>query len=216
MDVILRRTRSSVIKVLAAFRRSRSNLVCVVCIFVKSLRSFLPAQLRSKATHPRLDFDVLECVLYHAQKKDLYAAALVCREWAFAARRPLYAYVTHDTCHESALLLARTMRTCPHLRPLMRSFELIIDVDDEDSSELDWLHLMPEGGVRELSVIQFSWDNDFTTTILQSPFVKSIRRLKGKSDFVQTKEHLFRCLALPHLEHLSVYVPGELEIMEPI
>ncbi|OCH92853.1 hypothetical protein OBBRIDRAFT_405243 [Obba rivulosa] len=179
-------------------------------------RQELPQDDSSKTTRLRYNCDVLECILQQLQAQDLYAAALVCRDWALAARRPLYSRVNYDTDLKSAPLLANTLRTCSHLRRLVRSLKVHIDVDDDDTSRLDWLHLMPEEGVHDLHVRQFSMDKDFTTFILQSPFILYIRRLKGEAEFIRTKEHLLGCLALPHLKSLTLDVPDEIEVPGPL
>lgn len=164
----------------------------------------------------RNNLDILECIIREVHVQDLPSVALVCRDWALAARGPLYARLTFDTWSGSAPLITRTMRTSPHLRHLVHSLVLIIHSSTYDIDPLDWLHLMPEGGVHDFTVRQYAFDIDFTTFILQSPFIQSIRRLKGMIDFIQTSKHLHDCLALPHLEHLSLYVPSEIDIGDPI
>ncbi|OCH92865.1 hypothetical protein OBBRIDRAFT_790889 [Obba rivulosa] len=165
---------------------------------------------------PRYNYDVLECILHHLPLHDLPQAALVCQEWALASRMPLYARLEFDSNAQSAPPLARTLRTCPNLRSLVQYLELHISIHENDTAAFDWLHLMPEGNVTELVVYHCAFDKDFTTFILRSPFIRSVRILKGTGDFIQTKEHLHGCLTLPHLESLSVYVSDGLEVIQPV
>lgn len=164
----------------------------------------------------RNNLDILECIIREVHVQDIPSAALVCRDWALAARGPLYARFTFDTWSGSAPLITRTMRTSPHLRHLVHSLVLIYHSSTYNIDPLDWLHLLPPGGVHDFAVRQYAFDIDFTTFILQSPFIQSIRRLKGMIDFIQTSKHLHDCLALPHLEVLSLYVPSEIDIGDPI
>jgi len=176
----------------------------------------LPRDHSSNTPRLRYNFDVLDCILHHLPIHDLPSAALVGNEWALATRRPLYARITFDTDLRSAPLLARTLRSSPHLRPLVRHLSLLINLEADDTTPFDWLQSMPDGSVHELYVGQISFDIDFTTFILQSPIAQSVRCLKGRGDFIQTNEHLRRCLALPRLERLSLYVPYKLDILAPI
>ncbi|OCH94611.1 hypothetical protein OBBRIDRAFT_101775 [Obba rivulosa] len=162
------------------------------------------------------NFDVLECILHHLPQHDLHNTSLVCREWALASRRPLYARLKFDSDDQSTSLLARTLRTCPHLRSLVHFVELQISIHDGDPAVFDWLHLIQEGNVTELIVYQCAFGKDFTTFILSSPFVRSVRHLEGRSDFIHTKEHLYGCLTIPNLESLSLYVPDDLDIILPV
>ncbi|OCH92866.1 hypothetical protein OBBRIDRAFT_833141 [Obba rivulosa] len=116
------------------------------------------------------------------------------------------------TPSESAPVLARTLRMCPHIRQLVQLLELQISFHENDTAAFDWLHLMPDGNVAGLIVYHCALDRDFTTFILQAPFIHSVRQ----GDFIQTKEHLYECLTIPHLENLSVYLSEGLEVIQPV
>ncbi|OCH92869.1 hypothetical protein OBBRIDRAFT_405798 [Obba rivulosa] len=139
---------------------------------------------------PRLNFDVLDCILRELPTQDLYAAALVCRQWAWATQTPLYSSLSLDTTLNNAPLLARTMTTCPHLRLLVRS-----------------LTLLPENTIREFNVRQTAYEEDFATFIFQSPFLRSVRRFDGRGVFLRKSEHLESCFMLPQIRDISLYVP---------
>ncbi|RPD54506.1 hypothetical protein L227DRAFT_348365 [Lentinus tigrinus ALCF2SS1-6] len=58
----------------------------------------------------------------------------------FTSARSLF---TTPIIQSEGKLLARTMRTSPHLRILLRSLCIIAERRHTDDSHLDWLHLVP-------------------------------------------------------------------------
>ncbi|OCH92870.1 hypothetical protein OBBRIDRAFT_405793 [Obba rivulosa] len=165
---------------------------------------------------PRLNFDVLNCIFRELPTQDLHAAALVCRQWAWAAQAPLYADLFLDTHLPNAPLLSRTMTTCPHLRPLVRSLTVTIGIDTRDTTLVDWLQLLPANSAREFKIQQLVYEEDFATFILQSPFLRSIRRLECEGVFLRNGEHLERCFTLPQVRHVSLYVSHHVDDVNAI
>ncbi|OCH92873.1 hypothetical protein OBBRIDRAFT_885990 [Obba rivulosa] len=165
---------------------------------------------------PRLNFDVLHYVVRELPTQDLCAAALVCREWARATQAPLYANVHLDTSLSNAPLLSRTMSTCPHLRPLVRSLTVTIGIDTRDTALVDWLRLLPEDTVREFKIRQLIYEEDFATFILQSPFLRSIRRFECGGVFLRRGEHLENCFMLPQVRTLLLYVSHHVDDIHTI
>ncbi|OCH84902.1 hypothetical protein OBBRIDRAFT_356528 [Obba rivulosa] len=148
---------------------------------------------------PHLNFDILHYIMRELPTQDLCAAALVCREWACATQAPLYSNIFLDTSLSNAPLLSRTMTTCLHLRPLVRSLTVTIGIDTRDIALVDWLRLLPEDSVREFKIRQLIYEEDFATFILQSPFLRSVRRFECGGVFLRRGEHLENCFMLPQM-----------------
>lgn len=99
--------------------------------------------LHSTTQRPRWNADVLEGMLNQAGAGDLYAAALVCRDWAIAARSALYRSLEYNTSRPNMPLLDRTLRSCPHLRVLVRFLAITMTVPSTlNTAGLDWLELL--------------------------------------------------------------------------
>ncbi|OCH84901.1 hypothetical protein OBBRIDRAFT_798679 [Obba rivulosa] len=155
---------------------------------------------------PHLNADVLHCILRELPMQDLHATVLVCRQWAWVTQTSLYSSVSLDTTLKNAPLLARTMSTCPHLRPLVRSLTVMIGADTRDTTLVDWLHLLPEHTICEFKVKQIACQEDFASFIFQSPFLRSVRRFQGEGVFLRKSEHLESCFMLPHVRGISLFL----------
>ncbi|OCH92855.1 hypothetical protein OBBRIDRAFT_790878, partial [Obba rivulosa] len=150
----------------------------------------------------RLNRDILDCILRQLSTSDLYIAALVSREWAVATRIPLYAHILFDTNTPDAPLISETMRTCPHLRLLVRRVTLRIGTKPQD---FDWLQLLPDDTVDQFHAFQRGRKDDLASSLFHAPFVRNVRHLKWRGLHLNCK-HFQSCLALPRIESLSLFV----------
>ncbi|RPD54498.1 hypothetical protein L227DRAFT_348031 [Lentinus tigrinus ALCF2SS1-6] len=129
---------------------------------------------------------------------DLAHAALVCHGWARPAQLALYASTVmihlndvpdNATCpHECApiaTLFVRTIRTCPHLRPLVRSIVLQVTIDMKRfrKKNVDWLYLLPEDGLRAFQCFWFTRHVRFPLSLLSAPAVRTARHVHLHSEY---------------------------------
>lgn len=96
----------------------------------------------------KLHDDAMLEVFGHLQPSDLARAALVCTRWYDLAGHMAYESVALDTRTHSGQLLARTLRSCDHVLPHIRSITIVHYIDTRPQldltvqPELDWLKLL--------------------------------------------------------------------------
>ncbi|EMD39569.1 hypothetical protein CERSUDRAFT_71465 [Gelatoporia subvermispora B] len=176
---------------------------------VLSVRTVGTDTPRRRPTPPklRLNVDVLHCIFLELAPQDLYTVALVSRQWARVAQSPLYSSISLITYHDNAPLLARTMTTCPHLRPLVHSLAVTFGINAGDTALLEWLHLLPDNTIRIFRVSQLERNDDFASFILRSPFFRSVRLFHTRGFFVYTEKHLGNCFFLRSVKALHLSIP---------
>lgn len=140
----------------------------------------------------------------------LTSAARVCHTWSVPAQALLYRELVVDTQPDgtpspSLPLLARTMRTSPHLRALVRSLKLITPRPLPEE-HIDWLALFP---THAIPACVYTWNMHpqrdieiFSPALLQTPALKSVRRLSMSGP--HTSNSIRAALALPLLETLQL------------
>ncbi|RPD55917.1 hypothetical protein L227DRAFT_579389 [Lentinus tigrinus ALCF2SS1-6] len=158
---------------------------------------------------PWLHRDVLDHIFEHGPlDRTLSNAALVCRYWTAPAQAALYHDVSFFPLDNRPrdLLLARTMRTCPHLRRYVRRLSLITLWTHSPTPELcDWISHLPAHCLRE-----FHWTwirGHILPSIISSPAIRTTTRIRlcGR---LYTADKLQPILDLPCLESLSLELTG--------
>ncbi|TFK90813.1 hypothetical protein K466DRAFT_365949 [Polyporus arcularius HHB13444] len=158
---------------------------------------------------PWLHRDVLDHVFEHGPlDQTLRNAALVCREWTGPAQAALYREIFFFPLDNRRrdLLLARTMRSCPHLRLYIRRLSLITLWTHSSCEELcDWISHIPAHSLREF---RWTWiRGHILPSILSSPAILATTRVQlcGR---IYAAEKLQLILQLPSLEDLSLELTG--------
>lgn len=158
----------------------------------------------------RWNVDILGGILSDIEGADnLYHAALVCWDWALAARIPLYQRLVCNTNRRSAPLLTRTLRSCPHLCVLVRHLTLNLFLTKRDVTILDWLKLLPEHSLHGFDILASEEDQLLAQSILHLPCIQTIRHFKGRGKWISS-ESLPQCFQLRHLKSLSLDLPYNL------
>ncbi|KAI0361418.1 hypothetical protein OH77DRAFT_426323 [Trametes cingulata] len=157
-----------------------------------------------------LQEDLLYCVFDHiAHPHALALAASVCRAWTIPAQAALYREIEYSplTSHRRERLLARTMRTRPHLLRLVRRLYLITIWTHSPTPELcDWITRIPPDRLIEF---RWTWERGHPLpSLLDSPAVRATRsiELRGR---LYTLESVRSILELPFLESLSLELKGD-------
>lgn len=158
----------------------------------------------------QLNRDILDAVFaYGPLDVTLSSAALVCRMWAEPAQAALYRELCFFPLDNRPRdqLLARTMRTCPHLRRLVRRLSLITLWTHAPMLELcDWIQLLPSHGLREF---QWTWiRGHIFPALVESPAICTVHRIQLRGRFYST-DKLQPVLELPHLASLSLELSGQ-------
>ncbi|RPD69368.1 hypothetical protein L226DRAFT_596808, partial [Lentinus tigrinus ALCF2SS1-7] len=148
-----------------------------------------------------------------------------CRDWTAPAQAGLYSditlYVHADFNREPVTisrerknLLARTMRTSPHLRVLLRSLSITEGRHINDSC-LDWLRLIPPHTLRRLEYKCSSPESFFLASLMDAPAVKTVISLIV---WKISSMDMLKAVLVPGLESLSLTVDraldGEFELGE--
>ncbi|KAL6301178.1 hypothetical protein BKA93DRAFT_490055 [Sparassis latifolia] len=183
----------------------------ITAVWSRILQVFL-FQLRAKpltVSASRWNEDVLYHIFSSALSQDLLQAALVCRDWSPTARRLLYSRIFFDSDAPNASALARTLRTCPHLRKFVRFLSVTSGLSTRDATIFDWLELIPEHGLREVTVKLLGRNDQFAQLVLQSPAVRTTPSLIIRGFFATSPEILCSCLELPSLERISFHLQRE-------
>lgn len=159
---------------------------------------------------PQLNQDILDNVFaYGPLDKTLSSAAMVCRMWAESAQAALYRELFFFPLDNRPRdqLLARTMRTCPHLRRLVRRLSLITLWTHAPMPELcDWIPLLPAQCLHEF---QWTWiRGHIIPTLVDSPAIRTVSRIQLRGRFYST-DKLQPILELPYLESLSLELSGQ-------
>ena len=158
---------------------------------------------------PWLHRDVLDHVFEHGPlDKTLTNAAVVCKQWTAPAQAALYREISFFPLENRPrdILLARTMRTCPHLRCYVHRLSLITLWTHSPTPELcDWISHLPAHCLRE-----FHWTwirGHIFPSIISSPAIRTVMqiRLCGR---IYTTDKLQPILELPCLESLSLELTG--------
>ncbi|KAI0719974.1 hypothetical protein C8T65DRAFT_23048 [Cerioporus squamosus] len=128
-----------------------------------------------------------EDVLYHVfnkqgvQEETLLNAALVCHAWTQPAQSSLYREIVFSPMDNRRrdLLLARSMRTYPHLRRHVRCLKLITLWTHAPAPDLcDWIRLLPAHCLREFHWIWMR--GHLFPALLEYPAVQTVTCLTLK------------------------------------
>ena len=159
---------------------------------------------------PPLPFDVLRLVFDDVSSgRDLAAAALVCRDWTEPAQVTLYQRRLHLVLGEPLInrsrtsLFARTMETCPHLRPLVHDISMVLW--RPCTKELTrWLQLIPENVVRKFKYMVSESDIPllYDLAILDTPCVRTVTDFRAGQ--LYSMDEISVILSLPCLTHLTI------------
>ena len=170
---------------------------------------------------PHIDLDEYSDDAIRTGWTDLAHGALVCRGWTRSAQTALYArtIMIHlndvqakakcaHPCAPVATLFVRTMRTCPHLRPLVRSLVLQVTVDLKKFStkDVDWLLLLPPDGLRAFQCFWYPERVPFPSSVLQAPAVLTARHVHLHSDHAPVP--LSSVMSLKAAKDLIIHVPA--------
>ncbi|KAI0696884.1 hypothetical protein C8T65DRAFT_698290 [Cerioporus squamosus] len=154
--------------------------------------------------------------------RNLAAAALVCHGWTRAAQVALYAgsilvkldnvqYVDRRPDFDwqqasMSSLFVRTMRTCPHLRPLVRDITLQVatHVDKFTDKDIGWLRLLPPNGLRKFHCFWYTRWIPFQPSVLLAPAVLTAR---------QVRLHSFRKVPVSSVMSLKGATSLQLEVV---
>ncbi|KAJ8488494.1 hypothetical protein ONZ51_g3533 [Trametes cubensis] len=157
-----------------------------------------------------LQEDLLHLIFEHAPCPETLAyAALVCRAWVFPAQAALYKDIQYSPlapCRKDALL-ARTLRSRPHLLRFVRRLSLVTLWTHSPTPELcDWIALIPMHHLRDFL---WTWERGhLLPSFLSLPAVQTTRNidLRGR---LYTLSVVQSVLDLPHLESLSLELSGD-------
>lgn len=96
------------------------------------------------STSTRLNEDIYLELLPHLPPSGLASAACVCTGWLAASRSLLYRRLTYDVFSPTVWKLENTLRTCPHIRGLLRHLVLAgLQYHNLPASGLfDWIALL--------------------------------------------------------------------------
>ncbi|KAI0778371.1 hypothetical protein BD413DRAFT_684481 [Trametes elegans] len=155
-----------------------------------------------------------EDVLYHlfehvVNSHALAHAAVVCRTWTVPAQAALYRDIEYSPLDPRSrdTLLARTMRTRPHLLRFVRRVSLATVWTHSPTPELcKWIERIPEHRLQEF---RWTWDRGHPLpTLLDSPAVRAARHieLNGRMYTMRTVQSI---LELPSLLSLSLELNGD-------
>ncbi|KAI0715414.1 hypothetical protein C8Q76DRAFT_455439 [Earliella scabrosa] len=158
---------------------------------------------------PALNQDVLEHIFEHGPlDKTLSHAAVVCRTWRLPAQAALYRELFYFPLDNRPrdLLLARTMRTSPHLRRHVRRLSLITLWNHSPTPELcDWIQYLPPQCLREF---QWTWiRGHILPAVIASPAIRTVSSIHLRGRFY-TADKLQPVLELPLLHTLSLELTG--------
>ncbi|KAI0801080.1 hypothetical protein C8Q74DRAFT_465803 [Fomes fomentarius] len=158
---------------------------------------------------PKLNQDVLEHVFEQGPLNvTLTSAAMVSRAWCYPAQAALYRELFFFPLDNRPrdILLARTMRTCPHLRRFVRRLSLITLWTHSPTPDLcDWIQYLPTHCLREF---QWTWiRGHIVPSIIASPAIRTTSCIELRGRFY-TAEKLQPVLELPFLTSLSLELTG--------
>lgn len=161
------------------------------------------------ATSPVLNEDILFYVLKNELSDHaLASAALVCRAWTQPAQGALYRNICFSTMDNNLRdqLLARTMRTCPHLGRHIRRLQLFtLWTHAPTPGLIDWVRLLPAHGMREF---HWRWHRGQILPVLfEYAAVRAVSRLTLHGR-LYSASRLQPLLELPLLQSLSLELSG--------
>ena len=187
-----------------------------------------------------LSYDVLCIILGHGRVGDYEtptratastwaSAARVCRSWTSLARTMLYRHADLTGMDDGQPgpwlpLYVRTMRTCPHLHPLIRILH-IATRGTPFPEHYGWISTLPRGS---LTVVDYSWedsrqaDHNSRLFVLQSPAARAIRKLQVCGSYsptvlvsIMTLSQLEELLiTVEHLQELTFHVPAPTPLLK--
>ncbi|KAH9898209.1 hypothetical protein C8Q73DRAFT_391028 [Cubamyces lactineus] len=157
-----------------------------------------------------LQEDLLHLIFEHTPCPETLAyAALVCRAWAVPAQAALYKDIQYSPlapCRRDALL-ARTLRSRPHLLRFVRRLSLVTMWTHSPTPELcDWIALIPMHHLRDFL---WTWERGhLLPSFLSLPALQTARNidLRGR---LYTLSAVQSVLDLPHLKSLSLELSGD-------
>ncbi|KAI0328140.1 hypothetical protein GY45DRAFT_1022228 [Cubamyces sp. BRFM 1775] len=157
-----------------------------------------------------LQEDLLHLIFEHTSCPETLAyAALVCRAWVIPAQVALYKDIQYSPltpCRKDALL-ARTLRSRPHLLRFVRRLSLVTLWTHSPTPELcDWIALIPMHHLRDFL---WTWERGYLlSSFLSLPALQTTRNidLRGR---LYTLTAVQSILDLPHLEVLSLELSGD-------
>jgi hypothetical protein len=152
----------------------------------------------------RCNEDVLLDILKHLFRLDLAKAALVCQSWLSAARSQLYHRINFDLQSPYVSRLARTLRTCEHLRQLVRHVKLHREwLGPTYYAELTWIRLLPE---HSLLSVEFAFFSELyrLDDVLTYPAIRTASQIIIRSANFTTSARLSAVLNMPGMTSLSV------------
>lgn len=163
----------------------------------------------------RWNGDVLLDIFSYVSARDLACAALTCRDWAPLARRLLYSRVSFDSQGPTSSLLVRTLRTCPHVRQLIRFLSICICPPVDDIALLDWMELLPKRSLQIFQITHLKMDNDaLVELIFRCEAVRTASQLIATAFSITSEERLRICLGFPFLETFCAALPANLNILK--
>lgn len=177
-----------------------ADVLCLVFDYVAKQYSEDPS--RNFTTEHRTDPQ------WFVNTADLAAAALVCRGWAQPARKALYDTVV--CCNDGHVeprdaRFAWTMRTCPHLRPLLHRFStwFVAPGIPDRALWIYWLYLLPEGQLHHFRCKWLAANTTQAAFAFGAPAVRSVTRL-DLLGFMVTRDILMTCITFPSLQTLQL------------
>ncbi|KAI0652038.1 hypothetical protein C8Q79DRAFT_935889 [Trametes meyenii] len=158
---------------------------------------------------PSLQEDLLHYIFEQVSHSQTLAhASVVCRAWLMPAQAALYKEIEYSPLarRPREALLARTLRTRPHLLCFVRRLSLATIWTHSPIPELcDWIARIPENHLHEF---RWTWDRGHPLpALLHSPAVRAARHieLKGRLYSFDTVQSV---LELPSIQSLSIELKG--------
>ncbi|KAH9858005.1 hypothetical protein C2E23DRAFT_158889 [Lenzites betulinus] len=157
-----------------------------------------------------LQEDLLHQVFEHVHHpRALAHAAIVCRGWTIPAQSALYRELEYSplACSPREALLARTMRTRPHLRSLVRRLSLVTVWTHSPTPDLcDWIGCIPADRLQDF---RWTWDRGhLLPSVLETPAMRGTRHVELKGN-IYSISSIQPILDLPYLQSLALELKGD-------
>ncbi|KAI0639598.1 hypothetical protein C8Q77DRAFT_74874 [Trametes polyzona] len=157
-----------------------------------------------------LQEDLLYYVFEHICHPHVLAhAAVVCRAWTTPAQAALYRELEYAPLARSSkeALLARTMRTRPHLLRFVRRLSLVTVWTHSPIPELcEWIKHIPADLLQDF---RWTWERGHPLpSLLDSPAMRGTRHVELRGS-LYSMESIQSILDLPYLESLSLELKGD-------
>ncbi|KAI0830499.1 hypothetical protein BC628DRAFT_1354246 [Trametes gibbosa] len=168
------------------------------------------AQLDYNRSPALLQEDLLHYVFEHVCHPYVLAhAAVVCRAWTVPAQSALYKEIEYSPLAHTPreTLLARTMRTRPHLLCLVRRLSLVTMWTHSPTPDLcEWIKRIPADRLQDF---RWTWERGHPLpSLLGTPAMRGTRHVELKGSLYSIGS-IQPILDLPYLQSLSLELKGD-------